>query len=57
MFINFPDFTYVRFMRLLTPNLASDLPSESVLKCAEAVNKKKKERRLSLPAAALWQIN
>jgi len=42
-------------MRLLTPNLASDPPSKSALKCTEAVKNKKKE--LSLPAAALWQIN
>jgi hypothetical protein len=44
-------------MSLLTPNFASDLPSKSVLKSTEAVKKKKKERRLSLPTAALWQIN
>jgi len=35
----------------------TDLPSKSVLKCTEAVKKKRKERRLSLPSAALWQIN
>jgi len=41
MSINFPDFTFIRSMRLLTPNLASDLPPESVFKCTEAINKKK----------------
>jgi hypothetical protein len=57
MLINFPDFTCMPSIRLLTPNLVSDLHSKSVLKCTEAINRKKKERRLSLPAAALWQIN
>jgi len=56
---NFPDFTriHVHSMRLLTPNLASDLPSKSVFKCTEAAKRKKKEGRLSLPAAAVWEIN